>query len=39
MIGREMDDKASRLDCGHMVAAIKWKAKYGLCLVMEQGIP
>lgn len=39
MTGKEMDNKARKLDCGHIMASFEWKATYGLYPVMEQGIP
>ena len=37
-MGKRWDDKARKLDCGYVVANFKWKTKYGLCTVMEQGV-
>lgn len=36
---KEMDDKARKFSCGHVVASFEWKAKYGLYPVMEQRVP
>lgn len=42
MIGKEMkemDDKARKLNCGHVVVSFEWKAQYGLYPVIEQQLP
>lgn len=42
MIGKgmkEMDNKARKENCGHVVASSEWKVKYGLYPVIEQQAP